>query len=43
MYDHDNYFNTIRQQITGGNDDIVQPELGELNIKEIEDSDYFFA
>ena len=43
MYDHPNYFKVIREEITGNTDNIAPPELGELNIKEIEDSDYFFA
>ena len=43
MYNHDNYYNKIRQDITGGTDDIKQPELGSLEIQEVYDSDYFFA
>ena len=40
MYSHENYFNRIKDKLGG---DAEQPMLGELNIKEIEDSDYFFA
>ena len=43
MYDHDNFFNVIRQQLTNNNDDVEQPELGELNIGDINASRYFFA
>ena len=43
MYNHDNFFEVIRQDITNGADEVEQPELGSLNIQEIEDSDYFFA
>ena len=43
MYDTENYFDTIRKDITGRTDDIEQPELGSLNIQEVYDSDYFFA
>ena len=43
MYDHDNFFNVIRQQLTNNNDDVEQPELGGLNIGEINASRYFFA
>ena len=44
MYDHPNYFDQIETSIVTGYEGFVeQPELGDLNIKEIEDSDYFFA
>lgn len=43
MYDHENFFSTIRTDLTNNTDDVEQPALGSLNIKEIEDSDYFFA
>ncbi len=43
MYDHDNFFDVIREKITNNTDNVEQPVLGDLNIKEIEDSDYFFA
>ena len=43
IYDEDNYFDIIRDKITKSTDDVEQPVLGQLNIKEIEDSDYFFA
>ena len=43
MYDHDNFFNVIRQQLTNNNDDVEQPELGKLNIGDINASRYFFA
>ena len=45
MYDVDNFYNYIEDQLITdkANLEIVQPELGDLNIEEIEDSDYFFA
>ena len=44
MYDHPNYFDQIETSIVTGYEGFVeQPELGDLNIKEIKDSDYFFA
>ena len=43
MYDYDNYFEVIRNFITDAEDDVEQPTLGTLDIKEIENSDYFFA
>ena len=43
MYDHPNYFSVIREQLTNNEDDVDQPTLGDLDIGEIEDSDYFFA
>ena len=43
MYDYDNYFDVIRQNLTNNEDDIEQPELGNLNIGDINDSTYFFA
>ena len=43
MYDYDNYFEVIRNFITDAEDDVEQPTLGSLDIKEIENSDYFFA
>ena len=43
MYDYDNYFEVIRNFITDAEDDVEQPALGTLDIKEIENSDYFFA
>ena len=43
MYDHDNYFDVIRQNLTNNEDNIKQPLLGELDIKEVTNSDYFFA
>ena len=43
MYDHGNYFDIINKILSDGNDDIEQPELGELNIGDIHGSDYFFS
>ena len=44
MYDKENYFDTIQQDLIKEVDEpIEQPMLGNLNIEEIEDSDYFFA
>ena len=43
MYDVDNFFDKIRQDITGGTDDVQQPELGTLDVSGVYDSDYFFA
>ena len=43
MYDYDNYFEVIRNFITDAEDDVEEPTLGTLDIKEIENSDYFFA
>ena len=43
MYDVDNYFDTIQENITGGTDKIQQPDRGSLEIQEVYDSDYFFA
>ena len=43
MYNHDNYFDIIRQNLTDNNDDVNQPTLGDLDIEEIQYSDYFFA
>ena len=43
MYDVENYFDIIRWRLTQDEDNIKQPELGNLNIQEVHDSDYFFA
>ena len=43
MYDCDNYFDIIRQKLTNNEDDIEQPELGNLNIGDINGSKYFFS
>ena len=43
IYDKDNYFDTIRKEITNNEDEVEQPNIGSLNIQEIRDSDYFFA
>ena len=43
MYDDENYFDRIRYQLTCNTDDVEQPDLGELDITEVKDSDYFFA
>ena len=43
MYDNKNVFEDIRNNITGGTDDVDQPPLGSLEIQEVYDSDYFFS
>ena len=43
MYDTDNYFDIIRNNLTNNEDEVEQPELGSLDIQEIYNSDYFFA
>lgn len=43
MYDHDNFFDVIRKQLTDDTDSIEQPALGDLNVANIISSDYFFA
>ena len=43
MYEVDNYFDKIRQDITRSTDDVQQPTLGSLEIQEVYNSDYFFA
>jgi len=43
MYQHDNFFDEIRKQLTDNTDDVEQPTLGNLDVEEIENSDYFFA
>ena len=43
MYDDKNVFEDIRNNITGGTDDVDQPPLGSLEIQEVYDSDYFFS
>ena len=40
MYNEDNYFNNIQARIEAT---ATQPELGSLNIEDVEKSDYFFA
>ena len=43
MYDKLNYFDIIREEITNNEDAVPKPDLGRLNIQEIQYSDYFFA
>ena len=45
MYDSDNYYNKIETMLVTDDNkyDVEQPDRGTLIIKEIEDSDYFFA
>ena len=43
MYDVENFFDKIRQDITGGTDGIEQPKRGTLEVSGVYDSDYFFA
>ena len=45
MYDVDNFYTTIEGHLVEDMDDVTvdRPLLGDLNIEEIQDSDYFFA
>ena len=43
MYTNDNFFDTIRQQLTNNTDSVEQPALGELDVGDINDSEYFFC
>ena len=45
MYDKDNYYDLIQQNIItdATNLDVEQPELGNLDVTQIYESDYFFA
>ena len=45
MYNVDNYYEIIESQLVEDPTDITvdRPELGDLNIEEIEESDYFFS
>ena len=45
MYDVDNFYTTIEEHLIEDMDDVTvdRPLLGDLNIQEIQDSDYFFA
>ena len=45
MYDVTNYYQTIEDYLVKDMSDVTvdRPELGNLNIEEIQDSDYFFA
>tara|TARA_R100000458_G_C8159021_1_gene163834 strand:- start:39 stop:734 length:696 start_codon:yes stop_codon:yes gene_type:complete len=45
MYDKENYYDLIQQNIItdATNLDVEQPELGELDVTQIYESDYFFA
>lgn len=45
MYDVENFYTRIEDELVDDMDDVSvpRPELGSLNIQEIEDSDYFFA
>ena len=43
IYEVDNFFDYIREQLTNNTDDVEQPSLGSLDITEVYDSDYFFA
>ena len=45
MYDVDNFFQLIEDQLITNKEDleVEQPERGSLEIREIQDSDYFFA
>ena len=43
MYNHEDYFDKIREELTNNTDDEDKPNLGTLNIQEIYESDYFFV
>lgn len=43
MYNHPNFFDVIREQLTSNTDEVEQPTLGDLQIGGIANSDYFFA
>lgn len=43
IYNVDNFFDFIRKELTNNTDDVDQPTLGNLDIQEVQDSDYFFA
>ena len=45
MYDKENFFDIMRQMIVGEDEDFdeAQPQLGQLNINEVMESDFFFA
>lgn len=43
MYDHENFFDVIRKQLTDDTDSVEQPMLGDLDVSAIASSDYFFA
>ena len=43
LYNVDNFYNYIRKELTNNTDDIEQPTLGDLNIREVNNSDYFFS
>ena len=43
MYSSDNFFDTIRQQVTNNTDSVEQPAIGKLNVGDIDDSKYFFC
>lgn len=45
MYDKDNYYDLIKDNIITNTTklDVEQPELNDLDVTQIEDSDYFFA
>ena len=43
MYDVNNFFDKIQDDITGGTDHVKQPTRGSLRIQEVYESDYFFA
>jgi len=45
MYDHENFFNVIEDMILTDRNDFnyPQPSIGSLEIREVQDSDYFFA
>lgn len=43
MYSDENYFDTIRKQLTDNTDTVEQPPLGDLDVGDINDSTYFFC
>ena len=43
IYNVANFYDYIREQLTNNTDDVEQPALGNLDIQEVYESDYFFA
>ena len=43
LYNTDNFYDYIRKELTNNTDDVEQPQLGSLDIKEVNESDYFFS
>ena len=43
MYNHENFFKIIEDMILSESPTMTRPDLGELNINEVRESNYFFA